>query len=89
LSKETKLLFTDAVLPGGHALVFERFFRVGIEKDITLTGGVAKNVAMCDRLKQKIGFEPLLMPEPLISGALGAAVIAQQRLLAKQKLSDS
>jgi predicted CoA-substrate-specific enzyme activase len=64
---------------------FENLLRVGIEKDITLTGGVAKNVAMLDRIKQRIGFEPLLMPEPLISGALGAAVIAHQRLLARSR----
>jgi predicted CoA-substrate-specific enzyme activase len=59
--------------------------RVNIEKDFTITGGIAKNSGMVHKIKEKLGLEPTLAPDPQIIGALGAAVFARDRYLAKQK----
>lgn len=52
--------------------------RVGIEKDVAVTGGVALNDGLVSILEQELGFE-LLKPEaPQIVAALGAAIIARE-----------
>jgi len=55
-----------------HAMVS----KIRIEKDVAMTGGGAKNIGLVKALEQKIGFPMVLPPEPLITGALGAALIA-------------
>jgi predicted CoA-substrate-specific enzyme activase len=57
--------------------------RVSIEKDFTITGGIAKNIGMVNKVKEKVGLEPLLAPDPQIIGALGAALFAQERARAQ------
>jgi predicted CoA-substrate-specific enzyme activase len=48
---------------------------VGLEKDIALVGGLAKNIAIVKALEDEIGFSTLVPGEPIIAGALGAAII--------------
>lgn len=57
--------------------------RISIEPDFVITGGVCKNVGMRAKVQEKIGLEPLVAPEPLIIGAVGAALFAQERSMAK------
>jgi predicted CoA-substrate-specific enzyme activase len=52
--------------------------RLGIEPDLVLTGGVAKNVGMVKAMKESLGREILVPEEPLITGALGAAILANE-----------
>ena len=52
--------------------------RLGIEPDLVLTGGVAKNIGMVKAMKESLGCEILVPEEPLITGALGAAVLANE-----------
>ena len=59
--------------------------RISIEKDFTITGGISKNIGMVEKVKEMVGLEPLLAPDPQIIGALGAALFAKERLLAKEK----
>jgi predicted CoA-substrate-specific enzyme activase len=55
------------------------------EGNVVLTGGVAKNIGVAKALEEKIGF-PLRIPEqPQLTGALGAALIAIDNLLAKKE----
>lgn len=54
--------------------------RVTIEKDFSITGGIAKNRGMVAKLAEKVGLEPLLSEDPQIIGALGAALFAAERL---------
>lgn len=49
--------------------------RVGIEKDIALIGGVAKNPGVVERLTHHLGVAPLIPQEPQIVNALGAAIM--------------
>lgn len=52
--------------------------RLGIEPDLVLTGGVAKNTGMVKAMKESLGCELLVPEEPLLTGALGAAILAKE-----------
>ncbi|MFC1919955.1 acyl-CoA dehydratase activase [Chloroflexota bacterium] len=58
--------------------------RVSIEKDFSITGGIAKNKGMLKKIGGKVGLEPLLAEDPQIIGALGAAIFASERYLGKE-----
>jgi len=53
--------------------------RVGIEKDVVLIGGVAKNVAFVEALKKELATDIVVPPEPEYVGALGAALLAARK----------
>jgi len=53
--------------------------RLGINRDIVLVGGVAKDVGFIASLKRRIGTDILIPKEPLFAGAVGAALIAAKR----------
>jgi predicted CoA-substrate-specific enzyme activase len=61
-----------------HAMVS----KIKIEKEVAVTGGGAKNIGLVRALEQRIGFPVFVPPEPLITGALGAALIAGQTAVA-------
>ncbi|MFH1351234.1 MAG: acyl-CoA dehydratase activase [Pseudomonadota bacterium] len=71
----------DSVATAGFGLLK----KTSIKKDLSITGGVAKNAGVVERIREKTGLDPLLAPDPQIVGALGAAVFARERLLAGQK----
>jgi len=48
--------------------------RLGIQKDVILVGGVAKNVGFINSLQRNLGVELLVPEEPEYVGALGAAL---------------
>lgn len=50
--------------------------RVGIEKDVILVGGVAKNPGFVDSLNKELNLEVKIPQEPEYVGALGAALAA-------------
>jgi predicted CoA-substrate-specific enzyme activase len=52
--------------------------RLKIEPDVVLTGGVAKNIGMVKAMKENLGCELLVPEEPLLTGALGAAILAKE-----------
>lgn len=54
---------------------------VGVEADVVMTGGVAKNSGMFSALQSALGTEIQHVPEPQIVGALGAALIARDLLV--------
>ena len=58
--------------------------KVAIEKDFTITGGIAKNKGIVAKIKERVGLEPLLAKDPQLIGALGAALFAQERYLGKE-----
>ena len=73
----------EDVIAGLHEAVAERIYnmssRIGFEKDVTMTGGVAKNRGFVDALSKKIGLTPLLPEEPQIVCAYGAALAAVKK----------
>ncbi len=74
------------IIAGLHEAIASRIVTmvtgIGIEKDIVLTGGGAKNIGLVKVIEEKLGQSVLVPPEPLITGALGAALIGKE-LLAK------
>ncbi len=71
----------EVILRGLHDAIADRIVgmihRVGIEAEITLTGGVAKNQGVVRALEDRLGFKLYIPPEPQIIGALGAALLAK------------
>lgn len=53
--------------------------RIGIEKDVALIGGLAKNIGFVVSLKKELNTELLIPKDPEFVGALGAALIAAER----------
>jgi len=79
LSRGGKL---ENILAGLHDALASRIAalarRLGIEPDLVLTGGVAKNTGMVRAMKESLGCEILVPEEPLLTGALGAAILAKE-----------
>lgn len=51
---------------------------IGIEKDVAMSGGVAKNRGMFQALKKALRTDLVEIAQPQINGAIGAALIAQE-----------
>lgn len=77
------------ILAGTHDAIVKRLIslldRVGIEKELSITGGVAKNRGIVKRIESALGMKAMVAPEPQIIGALGAALYATD-FLTKGKL---
>ncbi len=70
----------EVIIRGLHDSIADRILglvnRVGIEEEVTLTGGVAKNQGVARALEERLGIKLFIPPEPQITGALGAALLA-------------
>jgi predicted CoA-substrate-specific enzyme activase len=64
------------ILKANASRIYAMVVKIKIEKDVAITGGGAKNIGLVKALEQRIGFPVVVPPEPLITGALGAALIA-------------
>ena len=53
--------------------------RVGVQEQVTMTGGVAKNVGVVAALSSKLDAKLNIAEEPQIVGALGAALLAREQ----------
>jgi predicted CoA-substrate-specific enzyme activase len=73
------------IVAGIHDAVASRImslvYRVGLEEDLTITGGVAKNIGVVTYLEKRLGITSKKLPvDPQIIGALGAAITAKEKL---------
>jgi len=50
---------------------------LGIEKEVVVTGGGAKNIGLVKAIEDKVGSPVLVPPEPFLTGALGAALLGR------------
>jgi len=70
------------LLAGVHHSLADRIVRMvhrlRVEEAIVLTGGGAKNKGLLRALSQQLGHEILVPEEPLITGALGAALLGKE-----------
>ena len=61
--------------------------KVGLVEDVALTGGCAKNEGLAKALENKLGVKVMHLPEdPQIVGALGAAVIAAEKVQKREEV---
>jgi benzoyl-CoA reductase subunit D len=67
-----------AVLDAIASRITSTVRRIGIEKDVCLIGGVAKNIGFIEALKCDLGVDIKVPPEPEYIGAMGAALIAAE-----------
>jgi predicted CoA-substrate-specific enzyme activase len=55
--------------------------RIGLAKELALTGGCSKNEGLAKALEEKLGVKVEMLPQdPQIAGAVGAALIAREKL---------
>ena len=54
--------------------------RIGVEQDVAMVGGVGRDVGLIQALKEIRGHDILVPPNPHMTAALGAAIIAMESL---------
>lgn len=54
--------------------------RVGLTPELSISGGVAKNIGVVRRLENKLGMKACIAPDPQAIGATGAALFARAYL---------
>ena len=59
--------------------------RVGIQDEITFTGGVTRNTAMVQALEERLGKKLNISDDSHYMGALGAALFAMDRIMASRQ----
>jgi predicted CoA-substrate-specific enzyme activase len=74
----------EDIIAGVHAAIASRTARMvrrlRVVPDVVFTGGVAKNTGVVRALEESLGCEVLVPEQPLLTGALGAALLARQRV---------
>jgi (R)-2-hydroxyacyl-CoA dehydratese activating ATPase len=78
-------LAVEDIVAGLHEAIASRVAgmvkRLKVEPDVVFTGGVARNKGVVKALEEKLGYRLLVPDEPLISGALGAALLGRESFL--------
>lgn len=74
----------EDILMGAHLSISDRIVaqlrQVGIDGEITLTGGITKNVGMVKALEQKVGKRLNVCDDSEFAGAIGACLLGRKRL---------
>jgi predicted CoA-substrate-specific enzyme activase len=78
----------EDIVAGLHSSIASRLNsmvrKVGLVEDVALTGGCAKNDGLAKALEEKLGVAVKKLPQdPQIAGAIGAALLAEERLNGK------
>jgi (R)-2-hydroxyacyl-CoA dehydratese activating ATPase len=77
------------LIAGVHDAIATRVFsmvnKLKIERDVAVTGGGAKNSGLVRALEIRFGCPVLVPEEPLLTGALGAALIGKEAFLAADR----
>jgi len=72
----------ENIIAGIHESIAARVVamanRTGLKPPIMMTGGVAKNIGVVKALEKKIGRQIEVSPQSQLTGAIGAALIAQR-----------
>jgi len=78
----------EDILLGVHRSIVSRSMglmrRVGVESEVTFTGGVTRNIGMVVGLNEAIGFTVNVSPDAHFMGALGAALFARDHILSSR-----
>ncbi len=74
----------EEIIAGIHSSMVSRVMgllkRLGIEKDVAIVGGVARNKGLVDILEKELGFKVLVPENPELVAALGAAILAKENI---------
>ena len=77
--QESKPEIARAIFDAMADRVSSMVHRLGVNPDVVLLGGVAKDVGFAASLKRKLGVDVLIPEYPEYAGALGAALVAVNR----------
>jgi predicted CoA-substrate-specific enzyme activase len=73
------------IVAGLHEAIANRVVKMvkklKIEPEVVFTGGVAKNIGVVNALQENLGLAVSVPPEPLLTGALGAALLGRDMAL--------
>jgi benzoyl-CoA reductase subunit D len=83
--QESKPEIARAIFDAMADRVSSMVHRLGINPDVVLVGGVAKDIGFVASLKRKLGIDVLIPEHPGFAGALGAALNAANRVKEVQK----
>jgi benzoyl-CoA reductase subunit D len=78
--QESKPEIARAIFDSMADRVSSMVYRLGVNPDVVLVGGVAKDVGFVASLKRKLGIDILIPEYPEFIGALGAALVAANRV---------
>jgi predicted CoA-substrate-specific enzyme activase len=74
----------EDIIAGIHSSMVSRVMgllkRLGIEKDVAVVGGVARNKGLVAILERELGFTVLVPENPEMVAALGAAILARESI---------
>ncbi|MBI2539845.1 MAG: 2-hydroxyglutaryl-CoA dehydratase [Deltaproteobacteria bacterium] len=83
----------EDILGGVHSAIAARTIslvrRVGIEAEVTFTGGVSRNTGMVRALEDKLGMKLNVSPDSHFVGALGASLFALERAATRAGRHDA
>lgn len=72
----------EDIVAGIHDAIASRVVRMverlKVEPDVLFTGGVAKNIGVVKALERNLGCEVFVPEEPLLTGAIGAALLGKE-----------
>lgn len=72
------------LVAGVHKAIATRIYsmvsRLKIEREVAITGGGAKNIGLVRAMESKLGYTVLIPPEPLLTGAIGAALLGKDEV---------
>ena len=78
--QESKPEIARAIFDAMADRVSSMVHRLGVNPDVVLVGGVANDVGFVASLKRKLGVDVLIPEYPVYAGALGAALVAVNRV---------
>jgi len=82
ISRISEGILIEDIVAGIHEAIASRTVgmlrRLKIEPEVVFTGGVAKNIGVVKAVSDNLGYEVLVPDDPLISGALGAALLGKE-----------
>jgi len=85
ISHLTNGVALEDIVAGLHDAVASRAVglirKLKLEPDVVFTGGVAMNSGVVNAVREYLGCEVLVPQEPLLSGAIGAAIIGKELVM--------
>lgn len=82
VSRISEGVAVEDILAGVHDAIAGRVARMverlKVDPDVLFTGGVAKNIGVVKSLEENLGCKVMVPGEPLLSGAIGAALLGRE-----------
>ncbi|MBN1857222.1 MAG: 2-hydroxyglutaryl-CoA dehydratase [Dehalococcoidia bacterium] len=83
----------EDILAGVNDSIAERTInmvrRLEVEPDVVFTGGVALNAGVVKAIEKKLGYKVFVPEQPLLTGALGAALLGREHVMNKRARNET